>query len=74
MKIYDIMDDKDRKTLLVTLVKSIDIYANDEGVDIPLKSIDFNFPVYKDGEEVRRVFWEVQPSVETLVQLSHKKN
>ena len=74
VKIYDIMDDKDRKTLLATLVKNIDIYANDEGAGIPLKSIEFNFPVYKEGEEVRRVFWETQASVETLVQLSHKKN
>ena len=72
VKIYDIMDDKDRKTLLATLVKNIDIYANDEGAGIPLKSIEFNFPVYKEGEEVRRVFWETQASVETLVCLKRQ--
>ena len=72
VKIYDIMDDKDRKTLLATLVKNIDIYANDEGAGIPLKSIEFNFPVYKEGEEVRRVFWETQASVESVVCLTRR--
>ena len=25
---------------------------------MPLKSIEFNFPIYRDGQEVRRLLWE----------------
>lgn len=41
--------------------------------DCPLKSIKFNFPVLQDGKEVEEIFLNKQPSVETLVVLSHKK-
>ena len=39
---------------------------------MPLKSIEFNFPLYKEGKEVRRIFWETKTSVETLVCLARK--
>lgn len=31
-----------------------------------------DFPLYKGGKEVRKIFWETQSSVETLVCLSQK--
>ena len=37
-----------------------------------MKSIEFNFPVYVNNEEVSKVLWEKDSSFETLVQLSHK--
>lgn len=39
---------------------------------MPLKSIEFNFPIYIDGKEVRRVLWESGNTVETVVQLFKK--
>ena len=40
---------------------------------MPLKSIEFNFPIYRDGQEVRRLLWEKGNTVETVVLLSCKK-
>ena len=37
---------------------------------MPLKSIEFNFPIYIDGKEVRKVLWEKGNTVETVVLLS----
>lgn len=40
---------------------------------MPLKSIEFNFPIYRDGQEVRRLLWEKGNTVETVVLLTHEK-
>lgn len=32
-----------------------------------LKSIEFNFPIYIDGKEVRKVLWERGNTVETVL-------
>ena len=37
---------------------------------MPLKSIEFNFPIYIDGKEVRKVLWERGNTVETVCLLS----
>lgn len=72
-EIYDIMDDKEQKTLITYLIKEIQINPNSQNdCIIPLKSIEFNFPLYKGGKEVRKIFWETQSSVETLVCLLRK--
>ena len=34
-------------------------------------SIEFNFPIYRDGQEVRRLLWEKGNTVETVVLLSN---
>ena len=39
---------------------------------MPLKSIEFNFPIYIDGRQVRKVLWERGNTVESIVLLSHK--
>ena len=50
-------------------IKEIQIYPNGES-EQPLKSIEFNFPIYRDGQEVRRLLWEKGNTVESIVLLS----
>ena len=68
-QIYDKMDDIEKKNLLSYLIKRIDIYANDEGTMQVLKSIEFNFPIYKDGTFVRKILLDERVNVETMVVL-----
>ena len=70
-KLYDIISDEEKKSLITYLIKEIQIYPNGESEN-PLKSIEFNFPIYKDGQEVRRLLWEKGNTVESIVLLSHK--
>ena len=53
-KLYDIISDEEKKSLITYLIKEIQIYPNGES-EQPLKSIEFNFPIYRDGQEVRRL-------------------
>lgn len=71
-KIYDIMSDKEKKDLISYLIKDIQIYSNEEQVEMPLKSITLNFPIYSDSGEVNKLLWENRDGVETLVLLSKK--
>ena len=71
-KLYDIISDEEKKSLITYLIKEIQIYPNGES-EMPLKSIEFNFPIYRDGQEVRRLLWEKGNTVETVVLSSHKK-
>ena len=68
-KLYDIISDEEKKSLITYLIKEIQIYPNGES-EQPLKSIEFNFPIYRDGQEVRRLLWEKGNTVETVVLLS----
>ena len=70
-ELYDIISDKEKEELIATLVKEIQIYPEGES-DTPLKSMKFNFPVYKDGQEVNEIFLDKQTNVETVVLLSRK--
>ena len=45
----------------------IDVYKRQEQ---PLKSIEFNFPIYRDGQEVRRLLWEKGNTGECVVLMS----
>ena len=69
VQIYDIISDEEKKSLITYLIKEIQIYPNGES-EQPLKSIEFNFPIYRDGQEVRRLLWEKGNTVETVVLLS----
>lgn len=71
-KLYDIISDEEKKNLITYLIKEIQIYPNGES-EMPLKSIEFNFPIYRDGQEVRRLLWEKGNTVETVVLLSQQK-
>ena len=72
-KLYAIMSDEEKKNLITYLIKEIQIYPNGES-KMPLKSIEFNFPIYIDGKEVRKVLWERGNTVETVVKLTLKKD
>ncbi|MGN0817805.1 MAG: recombinase family protein, partial [Candidatus Coproplasma sp.] len=69
-EIYDIMSEKEKKDLISYLIKEVQIYPNDEPAVMPLKSITLNFPIYIDNQEVNKLLWDKQGSVETLVVLS----
>jgi len=65
-RVYDKINDEEQKSLLSSLIKEIQIYPRGEA-EIPLKSISFNFPVYKDGQEVQELLWDKDMHVETVV-------
>ncbi len=69
-KLYDIISDEEKKSLITYLIKEIQIYPNGES-EMPLKSIEFNFPIYRDGQEVRRLLWEKGNTVEYLKDYKH---
>ena len=68
-KLYDIISDEEKKSIITYLIKEIQIYPHGES-EMPLKSIEFNFPIYRDGQEVRRLLWERGNTVECLIALS----
>ena len=70
-ELYDIISDEEKKELISTLVKEIQIYPEGES-EMPLKSMKFNFPVYKDGKEVREIFLNNSTNVETVFRLVRK--
>ncbi len=49
-KLYAIMSDEEKKSLITYLMKEIQIYPNGES-EMPLKSIEFNFPIYDSSRE-----------------------
>ena len=71
-KVYDRISDEERKALVSSLIKEIQIYTRDEA-EVPLKSISFNFPVYKDGHEVQELLWDKDTHVESVVLMSKIK-
>ena len=56
-KLYDIISDEEKKSIITYLIKEIQIYPHGES-EMPLKSIEFNFPIYRDEKEVRKILWE----------------
>ena len=63
-KLYAIISDEEKKSLVSYLIKEIQIYPNGTS-DRILKSIEFNFPIYRDGREIRKLLWENGNTVET---------
>ena len=68
-KRYDIISDEEKKSLIIYLIKEIQIYPKEES-EKPFKSIEFNFPIYHNGQEVRRLLWEKGNTIETVCLLS----
>lgn len=66
--LYDIISDDEKKSMISFLIKEIQIYPKEESEQI-LKSIEFNFPIYCNGEEVRKLLWESGNTVETVIML-----
>ncbi len=67
--LYDMITDEEKKSILSYLVKEIQIYLEDESKQV-LKSIEFNFPVYLEGNEGREVLWEKGNTVESVCLMS----
>lgn len=63
-KIYDKISNEEKKSLISSLIKEIEIFPCDEA-ELPLKSIIFNFPVYKDGGDVCGFLWDKSTHVST---------
>ncbi len=61
-RIYDKISDEEKKSLISSLIKEIEIFPCDEA-ELPLKSILFNFPVYKDGADVCEFLWDKRTHV-----------
>ena len=72
-ELYDIISDEERKAIITYLIKEIQIYPRDEA-EQPLKSIEFNFPVYRDRKELKELMWENGNTVETVAVLSRLRD
>ena len=72
-KLYDRISDEEKKSIITYLIKEIQIYLNGES-EMPLKSIEFNFPIYRNGREIRRLLWEKGNTVETVCLLTREKS
>lgn len=66
-KVYDKISDEEKKSLISSLIKEIEIFPCDES-ELPLKSILFNFPVYKDGGDVYEFLWDKSTHVSTFLE------
>lgn len=63
-KVYDKISDEEKKSLISSLIKEIEIFPCGEA-ELPLKSILFNFPVYKGGEDACDFLWDKSTHVST---------
>ena len=70
--VYNIINDEEKRNVVIALIKEIEIYRNDES-EYPLKRIGLNFPVFKDGGEVTELLWDKGNTVETVCQLVLRK-
>ncbi|MEA4920768.1 MAG: hypothetical protein VB078_07600, partial [Clostridiaceae bacterium] len=64
--VYDKISDEEKKSLISSLIKEFEIFPCDEA-ELPLKSILFNFPVYKDGGDVCGFLWDKITHVSTCL-------
>ena len=65
--VFDKITDDEKKSLISSLIKEIEIFPRDEA-ELPLKSILFNFPVYKDGEDACDFLWDKSTTVSTWLE------
>lgn len=68
---FDIINKNEQKNLLCYLVKEIRLNPHWENKS-PLKSIEFNFPIYHNGEEIKKYLCERNQNIETYVRLEAK--
>lgn len=64
--VFDKITDDEKKSLISSLIKEIEIFPREEA-ELPLKSILFNFPVYKDGEDACDFLWDKSTTVSTCM-------
>lgn len=73
-KVYDRLNDEEKRTMIQGFIKEIQIYPKEEQDkhEHPIKNITFNFPVYVNGESVDKVSWENESTVECVVGMQRK--
>lgn len=73
-KVYDRLNDDEKKTMIQGFIKEIQVYPKEEQAkhEHPIKSITFNFPVFINGEFVDMISWEKESNVETVVLIQRK--
>ena len=73
-EIYDKMSEYEKKSYMQSFIESIELYPkNGTKRGTTVKTIHFRFPVSYKGESVYEVSLPKEPTVETVVLLSHKK-
>ena len=70
-ELYDIITDEEKKAIVQYLIKEIQIYPKSES-STPLKSIEFNFPIFYDGEVSNKFLLEMGKHDETVTLLQRK--
>ena len=68
--VFDKITDDEKKSLISSLIKEIEIFPRDEA-ELPLKSILFNFPVYKDGEDACDFLWDKSTTVSSCALMTN---
>ncbi len=67
--IYKNFTDAEKKTFLNTFIESVEIFPEEQPDGRILKSINFKFPIFYDGEDVQNICWDSETTVECAVQL-----
>lgn len=71
-KLYDRMNDGEKKQLLESFIAAVYIYEEEQENGQFLKRIDFKFPVYYDGGFIDSISWDKNKHDETCVLLGRK--
>ena len=72
-KIYFEMTDLEKKEFFRNFIDEIELYSERQSDGRIVKQINFNFPVYYNGNEGNAIRLPDENTVETVVLLSHKK-
>ena len=73
MAVCEIWDVRGRLDHPIDYAENPEKTANLKYTEADLQAIEFNFPIYRDGQEVRRLLWEKGNTVETVCLLSNRK-
>ncbi len=73
-KLYDRMNDGEKKQLLESFVAAVYIYEEEQENGQFLKRIDFKFPVYYDGGFIDSISWDKNKHDETIVSIQRKNS
>ncbi len=72
-KLYDKMNDMERKTFMNRFVKEVQIFPERQDDRRIIKSIRFKFPIYYNGEVRNIIEWDSNSSLESVILLELKK-
>jgi len=68
-KIYGILSDIEKKTLMQSFVEEVQIFENTQEDGKFLKSIKFSFPIPYEGSEIQEISWDNENTVECVCKL-----